>query len=199
MKIFVTGLPRCRSTEVVNLCSEYFNITKPKNKWGELQLLKDQADEFLKKNNFVTKIWPLHFTNICNLLEQSADIIIFCNTDNHILWRCKMVNALAHGEEWPLDPCRQIRKISLADNLQHINDLKIYEKKFKEFHHSFYQNFNLVKKTVFVVDGKVFSHFDNNCNQNFIQILQEKMSVQIERQIKNYVIENENTVENYFE
>ena len=190
MRIAVTGMPRCRTTEILNIVKNHFALTSLNNKWGELQLSKDDEKEFIHQDNIIVKLWPIHHDNIFDILK-TFDHVFFSFTNNTNLWLLKIFNSTLENNKFSLDLKRDIKKYSLNENIGTLKEMVEYYKIFKEYQHNYFSQLNLVYKTVFINEQKVFSHIHNNMDQNLIKVLQEKLSINTKRNYRDYVTQPE--------
>lgn len=190
MKIAVTGMPRCRTTEILNLTKDYFSLSSLSNEWGELQLANKKESNFIQKENIIIKLWPIYHSNIFEILKN-FDYVVFSFTEQTNLWLSKVFNATLDNNKFDLNLKRNIERYSLLENIDVFKDMIEYHKKFKSFQHEYFKKLDFVYKTVFINDNKVFSHIHNDIDQSYINVLKNKISKMVVRTHSDYIIEEE--------
>lgn len=156
MNIVVTGLPRTRTSLILNSIADNFKLEKPKNIWGETHKFGENLEYWLNKKDCVYKFWPVHSDRYIQQLEEFPDIIIVSYIENLHLFIAKLLRA-EFSKEWGIN-LRQINKIRFQDSVKTLQQLEPAIIKFKNGLDTIFKNKNIIMKSIFINNENVSTH-----------------------------------------
>jgi hypothetical protein len=163
MKIAITGLPRSRTSQIVNLLSTDYNLIKPKNHWGETHKFDENHIDWLKKDQCVFKIWSPFVDDYSNILQSFSGNIIVSYTTDIPIFVAKLLRADTTGE-WGTS-VRTFEKISFTEKYSALVKLVPIIQQFLAGLDQTMSSKSIVLKSAFVQEDKVAIHvqssFDN--------------------------------------
>jgi hypothetical protein len=164
MRVVVTGLPRSRSSQIVNLISTEFGLDKPKNHWGETHKFNENHNDWLKKDQCVFKLWPAFVDNYDEILKSYSGNIIVSYTEDIPVFVAKLLRSHITNE-WGTN-IRSFDKISFAKTYDELVNLVPVIHKFLKGLDQTMSTKSIVLKSAFVQEDKVAIHvqssFDND-------------------------------------
>lgn len=173
MKVAVTGLPRTRSTLIVNELSKAHALRKPDNAWGETHKYGENYKDWLQQDNVIFKLWKPFTENYVDSLLL-VDNIIITYTEDIPLFVAKLLRAEVTND-WGIDK-RSLEKISFRESLPVLVGL---EPKIKEFIASIDElmsNKDIVLKSAFVNEDICSIHVQSTFDNNIANTLRLAMS-----------------------
>lgn len=160
MKIIVTGLPRCRTSLVLNSISDKFSLKKPNNQWGETHKFGENINEWLEESNAIYKFWPIHSDNFIQTLEDFDGMVIVSYTEDFPLFVAKLLRSHV-SKEWGINP-RVKEKISYRSNISEFYNLEPTIRKFQDNLIYLMGNQRIVLKSAFMNRDKVAVHIQSS-------------------------------------
>lgn len=174
MKVIVTGLPRSRSSQIVNLISTEFNLIKPENHWGETHKYNENYTDWLIKEQCVFKLWPAFVDNYTEILELYSGNIIVSYTEDIPLFVAKLLRSNITNE-WGTN-IRTFNKISFDDTYLELVKLVPVIQKFLSGLDQTMSNKSIVLKSAFVQEDKLAIHIQSSFNKNLAILLRSNIS-----------------------
>ena len=164
MRVIVTGLPRSRSSQIVNLISTEFGLLKPKNHWGETHKYNENHNDWLKKDQCVFKLWPAFVDEYVEVLESYSGNVIVSYTEDIPMFVAKLFRSHITNE-WGTS-IRSFDKISFTETYDELVGLVPIIQKFLKGLDQAMSSKSIVLKSAFVLEDKVAIHvqssFDND-------------------------------------
>ena len=164
MRVIVTGLPRSRSSQIVNLISNDFDLLKPKNHWGETHKFNENHKDWLNKNQCVFKLWPAFVDDYVEVLESYSGNVIVSYTEDIPMFVAKLLRSHITNE-WGTS-IRSFDKISFTETYDELVGLVPVIHKFLKGLDQTMSSTAIVLKSAFVQEDKVAIHvqssFDND-------------------------------------
>ena len=164
MRVIVTGLPRSRSSQIVNLISNDFDLLKPKNHWGETHKFNENHKDWLNKNQCVFKLWPAFVDDYVEVLESYSGNVIVSYTEDIPMFVAKLLRSHITNE-WGTS-IRSFDKISFTETYDELVGLVPVLHKFLKGLDQTMSSTAIVLKSAFVQEDKVAIHvqssFDND-------------------------------------
>lgn len=187
MKIIVTGLPRNRTSLIVNNVADIFSLKKPENLWGETHKFGENINHWLVEPNAIYKLWSIHSDTFIETLENFDGGIIVSYTEDFPLFVAKLLRAHVTSE-WGIS-LRDKQKISFRE---HLSDLQSLESKIVNFRQglvSMLSSQKIVLKSAFVNKDQVSVHIQSSFNPKVAALLRTIAKDYKPESIKDYIEE----------
>ena len=194
MKIIVTGLPRSRTSLILNRLSESACLKKPNNVWGETHKFNENLNEWLNTDNSIFKLWPIHVDNYINILENISGNIVVCYETDFPLFVAKLLRSHV-TEDWSINK-RNIVPISFKQYQKELVELEPTITVFKNNLDRIFSNKTIVLKSAFVKGSDVSVHIQSSFPTNLVNELRTIAKEYTPVDISNYIIEDK---EEYYE
>lgn len=189
MNILVTGLPRHRTSLIIQNLSKKFNLLSPLNQWGETHKFNETIHNWLDKDNCVFKVWAPFNDNFNQILEMHNGSIVVSYSEDLPLFVAKLLRA--HVLRDYAIELQQVTPISFKDNIKQLEEIQPYINSFRDGLNTIFQNKKILCKCVFVNDDKVFAHIQSSVDPLVINMLTELCLEWQQEEINRYIHEIE--------
>jgi hypothetical protein len=194
MKIIVTGLPRSRTSLIVNRLSESFSLKKPDNIWGETHKFNENLNEWLNRDNSIFKLWPIHTDDYLNILENTSGNVVVSYETDFPLFVAKLLRSHI-TKDWNINK-RDIIPISFKQYQNELIALQPTITAFKNNLDRIFSNKKIILKSAFVKGTEVSVHLQSSFPANIVDDLRMLAKDYTKLDISNYIIEDK---EEYYE
>ncbi len=185
MKIIVTGMPRTRSTLIVNELAKVHNLDKPLNFWGETHRFGEDCKQWVSSNNSVFKCWKPFTENYIPTLEEFDGNIIVTYTNDISVFVAKVIRAEI-SKDWGITP-RELQKISFSECLPTLTHLTPIINGFIQGTMDTMNNSIIRKKSVFVCDKSYSTFADGEFNRELLPSIRSVISNYVPPSIDQYI------------
>lgn len=163
MNIIVTGLPRTRSSQVVNLIANNFNLIKPLNQWGETHATHNEdLSAWINRKQCVFKLWPPFSSTYQEIINSYEGNIIVSYTEDIPLFVAKLLRSEVTSD-WGIN-LRALKKISFTDSFYQLESLVPTIKQFLGGLDQALSSKTVVLKSAFINDDAVSVHVQSSFN-----------------------------------
>lgn len=163
MKIIVTGLPRTRSSQIVNLIANDFNLIKPLNQWGETHATHDEdSSVWINREQCIFKLWPPFNSNYQEIINSYDGNIIVSYTEDIPIFVAKLLRSEVTSD-WGIN-LRVLKKISFTESFSKLESLVPTIKQFLGGLDQAMSSKAVVLKSAFVNDDAVSVHVQSSFN-----------------------------------
>lgn len=187
MRVIVTGLPRSRSSQIVNLISTDFDLLKPQNHWGETHKFNENHNDWIKKDRCVFKLWSVFVDNYAEVLESYSGNIVVSYTEDIPIFVAKLLRSHITNE-WGIS-LRSFDKISFTETYTELVELVPVIKKFLIGLDQTMSSKEIVLKSAFVQEDKVAIHVQSSFDNDLANSLREYASTYRQSNLSDYFSE----------
>lgn len=169
MNIVVTGFPRHRSSQMVNGIADAFNLSKPKNMWGETHKFNEDYTQWINKTDSVFKLWPFSNDEYSSIIRQPNNSIVFTYSEDIVLFAAKLFRSHV-TRDWGI-ALRDKHPISYLDNAEKFESIIPHIKSCCDNLVNAMMDKELILKSVFVNDDKVSAHIQSTVSPELVAYL----------------------------
>ncbi len=171
MKVIVTGLPRTRSTIIVNTLADVHNLVKPSNTWGETHKYGENYEEWLQRDNVAFKLWKPFTNNYIDTLLSVDSNIIVTYTEDIPMFVAKLLRAEV-TKEWGIHS-RDLKKISFKESIEVLNRIEPDIVEFVKSIDELMSNKDIVLKSAFVNEDMCSIHVQSTFDTKLANTLRQ--------------------------
>jgi hypothetical protein len=187
MKVIVTGLPRSRTSQIVNLIATEYDLLKPDNYWGETHKFNENHNDWLKKDHCVFKLWPAFVDDYDEILKLYAGNIIVSYTEDIPMFVAKLLRSHI-TKEWDIN-IRSFDKISFTETYDELVNLVPTIHKFLKGLEQTMSSKAIVLKSAFVQEDKVAIHVQSSFDRDLANCLRAYTSTYKKPSLDDYFSE----------
>jgi hypothetical protein len=195
MRVIVTGLPRSRSSQIVNLISTDFGLLKPENHWGETHKFNENHNDWLKKDRCVFKLWSAFVDDYVEVLESYSGNIVVSYTEDIPIFVAKLLRSHITNE-WGTS-LRSFDKISFTEIYDELVNLVPVIEKFLIGLDQTMSSKAIVLKSAFVQEDKVAIHVQSSFDNDLANSLREYVSTYRQSNLSDYFSEGKDEFYEY--
>lgn len=188
MKIIVTGFPRNRTSLIINLVADKFNLKRPANLWGETYKFGETIENWLPQSDSIYKLWPIHSTDFIKTLEKFDGNIIVSYTEDFPLFVAKLLRSHI-TTDWGIDK-KTKERISFRKYMVELQDLKPLLFTFRNSLLEVMSNQKIVLKSAFINKDQVAVHIQSSISPELVEHLRDIAKDYIAESVSDYILES---------